>query len=118
MKQSKQMGAVRQTVRAVYKVRRPLGTILVIAVAVVFAYTAVFGHDGIIAYAQKRTEDKVLKTEIDRLNNENGRLQDRVQHLKDDPDTIEGEARQRLHYTRPGEVIYTLNGASRYGAHK
>ena len=102
---------VQRAARAVYRARRPLCTVLAIAIAVVFGYTAVFGHDGIIAYAQKRTEDKTLKTEIDRLNGENSRLQDHVQHLKSDPDTIEQEARQRLHYTRPGEVIYTLNGA-------
>jgi cell division protein FtsB len=29
--------------------------------------------------------------------------------LKSDPDAIEYEAREKLHYARPGEVIYTLN---------
>jgi cell division protein FtsB len=28
--------------------------------------------------------------------------------LKNDRDTIEYEAREQMHYTRPGEVIYTL----------
>jgi cell division protein FtsB len=28
--------------------------------------------------------------------------------LKSDPNAIEHQAREELHYTRPGEVIYTL----------
>ncbi len=36
-------------------------------------------------------------------------MKDHVDHLQNDPDAIEHEARARLHYTRPGEVIYTLN---------
>ena len=39
---------------------------------------------------------------------ENARLRVRVEKLKSDPDAIEREAREKLHYARPGEVIYTL----------
>ena len=53
--------------------------------------------------------DKVLRTEIERLSSENARLKQHVEHLESDPDTIEHEAREQLHYTRPGEVIYTLD---------
>ena len=31
-----------------------------------------------------------------------------VDLLETDPDAIEHQAREELHYTRPGEVIYTL----------
>jgi cell division protein FtsB len=35
-------------------------------------------------------------------------LRERVERLKSDPDAIEHEAREKLHYAKPGEVIYTL----------
>ena len=35
------------------------------------------------------------------------RLEQQVKALKTDPDAIEREARDRLHYARPGEVIWT-----------
>ncbi len=31
-----------------------------------------------------------------------------VDRLKSDPNAIEHEAREKLHYAKPGEVIYTL----------
>ena len=72
-------------------------------------FHAIFGQNGITAYAKKRSEDRALKAEIQNLSEENSRLHDHVAHLQSDPDTVEMEARQRLHYTRSGEVIYTLN---------
>jgi cell division protein FtsB len=35
-------------------------------------------------------------------------LRARIERLKSDPDAIEHEAREKLHYAKPGEVIYTL----------
>ena len=35
-------------------------------------------------------------------------MEQEIKALKNDPKTIEKEARERLHYTRPGEVVYTL----------
>ena len=42
------------------------------------------------------------------LKQENQRLEHQVNSLKNDPKTIEKEAREQLRYARPGEVIYTL----------
>jgi cell division protein FtsB len=61
------------------------------------------------AYEQKRAEDRDLHRQIESLQQENDRLKDHVDHLKSDPDEIEREAREKLHYARQGEVIYTLN---------
>jgi cell division protein FtsB len=94
---------------AAYRVRRRLGTGLAIVLAFVFGWHAIFGQNGVTAYAAKRGEDKALRQQIETLQGENSKLEDHVQHLQTDPDTIEMEARQRLHYTRAGEVIYTLN---------
>ena len=47
-----------------------------------------------------------LQKEIDALQNENDRYTGQIKDLKTDPRAIEKEAREQLHYTRPGEVIY------------
>ncbi len=101
---------VRQTAGAAYGVRRRVATVLAFALALVCGWHALFGQNGITAYAAKRGEDRSLKTQIDKLAGENAKLSHHVDHLQSDPDTIEMEARQRLHYTRTGEVIYTFDG--------
>ena len=35
-------------------------------------------------------------------------MRQHIDHLNSDPDAIEREAREKLHYAKPGEVIYTL----------
>jgi len=92
-----------------YRVRRRIATALAIVLAIFFAYHVVVGRNGVNAYELKRAEDRDLHRQIGSLQQENQRLKDHVEHLKDDPDAIEREARERLHYARPGEVIYTLN---------
>jgi cell division protein FtsB len=57
---------------------------------------------------QKRAEDRQLQKEIQDLEQENAHLREHNERLKSDPNAIEHEAREKLHYTKPGEVIYTL----------
>jgi cell division protein FtsB len=76
--------------------------------ALVMAYGVVFGHNGLIVYAQKRAESKQLKEQIVELQKENDRLREHAERLQNDPSAIEHEAREELHYTRSGEVIVTL----------
>jgi cell division protein FtsB len=92
-----------------YRMRRRIATAAAVALAVFLGYHVIFGQNGVTAYQQKRTEDKELQKQIRQLQDENGRMKDHVDHLQNDPDAIEHEARERLHYTRPGEVIYTMN---------
>jgi cell division protein FtsB len=92
-----------------YRVRRRIATGLAIVMAIFFGYHVMVGRNGVNIYEQKRVEDRALRHEIDSLQQENARLKDHVDHLKSDPDEIEREARERLHYARAGEVIYTLN---------
>lgn len=93
----------------VFESRRRIATVLAILFSVFLGYHVIVGHNGVTAYQQKRIEDKTLKLEINALQDENARLKDHVDRLKADPATIEHEAKERLHYTRPGEIIYTLN---------
>lgn len=78
------------------------------SLALVMAYGVVFGHNGLTAYAHKRREEKSLQQQMQQLQRENDRLQGHVERLQSDPGAIEHQAREELHYTRPGEVIYTL----------
>ncbi len=80
-------------------------------VAAALGYFAVAGENGITIYKQKRAEDKQLARQIETLKQENAQLQTHIDRLKSDPESIEHEARARLHYARPGEVIYTLPDA-------
>lgn len=98
-----------QGARALAGSRRRVATVFAVVLAGLCGWHAVFGANGITAYAAKRTEDKALRLRIEALQTENAGLKHHVDHLQSDPDTIEMEARQRLHYTRAGEVIYTLN---------
>ena len=93
----------------IYRVRRRIATALAVVLALVFGYHVIVGRNGLNAYEQKRAEDRDLHQQIDSLQQENDRLKEHVDHLRSDPDAIEREARERLHYARPGEVIYTLN---------
>jgi cell division protein FtsB len=90
-----------------YRMRRRIATGAVVATALLFGYHAFFGANGVNIYAQKRAEGRVLAKHIADLQQQNAHLQQQVQGLKTDPDAIEHEARERLHYARPGEVIWT-----------
>jgi cell division protein FtsB len=93
---------------AVYQNRRRLATGGAMVIAGVLGYFAVAGGNGLQVYRQKQAEDRALAKQIDGLKQENAQLQEHVDRLKSDPEAIEHEARARLHYARPGEVIYTL----------
>lgn len=87
---------------------RPAGTVFAVALALAFAWSVVNGRHGLSTWYGQRTQEKQLKNEIQQLQDENARLKQHVDRLKNDPDAIEHEAREKLHYARPGEVIYSL----------
>ncbi|MGH9599576.1 MAG: FtsB family cell division protein, partial [Terracidiphilus sp.] len=97
-----------RTVPWTQRILRPAGTILAIAMTVLLFWHVFYGRDGISVWQKKRAEDRELRKEIDRYQQENGQLRDRIQHLQSDPDAIQHQAREELHYAKPGEVIYTL----------
>jgi cell division protein FtsB len=49
-----------------------------------------------------------LQQEIKDLQQENAQMREQIKHLNSDPEAIEREAREKLHYAKPGEVIITL----------
>lgn len=94
-----------------YESRRKVATLGAGVLAVVMGYGVVFGHNGVTAFLHKREEARQLQVQMQQLQTENGRLRDHVDQLKNDPAAIEHQAREELHYTRAGEVIYTLPAA-------
>jgi len=113
----KELSAGQQVILAgaafVYRMRRRIATGGVVLGALFFGYHAFFGVNGVNSYQQKRTEGRAIEKRIADLQKQNAKLQQKVNELKSDPDAIEHEARERLHYARPGEVIWSENqGAS------
>jgi cell division protein FtsB len=89
-------------------VRRRIATVAAAALTIGLGYHVVFGRNGLFVYQQKRMDTRTLDGELHTLQQENERLKIHVDRLQSDPDAIEHQAREELHYTRPGEVIYTL----------
>lgn len=85
---------------------RRWGTVAAIVLIVGVLLHAMFGANGMVVYRQKRAEMKTLESEVDRLQKENAQSVDQIKALKSDPAAIEKEAREQLHYTRPGEIVY------------
>lgn len=90
---------------------RKVATVVAAVLAVGLAYHVVFGQNGLTEYDRKRHETRELASEQRRLTEENSFYRGHVRRLETDPDAIEHQAREELHYTRPGEVIYTLPAA-------
>lgn len=86
--------------------RRRLATIAVALVACWIAYVAVWGANGMVMYRHKRTEYRELQQKIQAMQEENERLAHENRALRSEPAAIEKEAREQLHYTKPGEVVY------------
>ena len=104
---------MKRLLRGVYGSRRKIATAFAGVLALTVGYHVVFGQNGLTAYRAKRHEVRNLQVQMEDLQTENGRLHSHVDRLGTDPNAIEHEARESLHYTRPGEVIYTLPGETR-----
>lgn len=85
---------------------RRLGTVAAVVLIVGLMLHAMFGANGMVVYRQKRAEMQALRSEVERLQQENSQYADRIKSLKSDPAAIEKEAREQLHYTRPREFVY------------
>jgi len=94
------------------RIWRPTGTVIAIVLALLVTGHVVYGNHGLSIWQQKRAEDRALQQEIKDLQRENAQMRQRIDHLNSDPEAIEREAREKLHYAKPGEVIVNLPDTS------
>ena len=87
---------------------RRVATVAATVFAVFLGWHVVTGRNGLNSWQRKSLEEKALAQEIQKLSAENAHLSQHVERLKSDPAAIEDEARKRLHYARPNEIIYAL----------
>lgn len=87
---------------------RKIATAAAAVLALAMGYHVIFGQNGLTVYQQKRQDSQTLDKQLHSLQRENDLLKGHVDRLQNDPNAIEHQAREELHYTRPGEVIYTL----------
>ena len=90
-----------------YALRRRIATAMMGIAACLLLVHVVFGANGMVVYRQKRAEAQELreKTEKFRLQNELLERQNADLRDKNSP-AVEREAREHLHYARPGEFVY------------
>lgn len=95
-----------------YRWRRKVAAAGVGALLCVVGYYTVFAANGLVDYRHKRQESRELDRQIKTLQQQNAGMEKEIKALKSDPETIEKEARERLRYARPGEVVYTVSAPS------
>jgi cell division protein FtsB len=113
--EGKRQSAIVRLYERSHKGWRKVATGAAALLALAMGYHVIFGQNGLTVYQQKRQDAESLDRQLHSLQKENEQLKGHVDRLKSDPNAIEHQAREELHYTRPGEVIYTLppvSGAS------
>ena len=88
-----------------YRMRCVVATLCLAVLAVLAGYKVVFGANGTVEWRAKRAEYQRLQREIDKATTEHQALENRVKKLQSDPNTIVKEAREKLGYVMPGEVV-------------
>jgi cell division protein DivIC len=68
----------------------------------------IFGPHGVLAMRRSMKQAEQMRQDLQRLNEENRKLEDHMKALKTDPQTIEGIARDEMGLARPGEYIFKL----------
>lgn len=91
-----------------YGSRRKLATLGFGLLVCLLGWHVVFGANGLLVYGKKRQEYRQVQEQNRALQQQNEELEKQNRALKNDSQAIEKEARERLHYARSGEVIYTV----------
>jgi len=94
--------------RLFYSWRRRVATCAVFALVLFLGFHVIFGANGMVVYTHKRSDYHKLQLDTQQLEEENQKLTHEVDELKNNPKAIEREAREQLHYTKKGEMVYLL----------
>jgi cell division protein FtsB len=68
----------------------------------------IFGSNGYLTLRHEKKEYTALQKQIQAVSEENKRIEQKIQALKNNPEAVEKQARDQLHLSRPGEIIYML----------
>jgi len=68
----------------------------------------IFGTHGVLAMRRTQEQAAQVRKEIERLDQENRRLQSCVDGLKSDPAAVERIAREDMGLARPGEYVFKI----------
>jgi cell division protein FtsB len=79
-----------------------------IAVGCIFFLDALVGDKGLIELVKTRHDFRALETSLLRIRADNTRLREEARLLREDADTIERVARERLGLIKPGEKLFIL----------
>jgi cell division protein FtsB len=69
------------------------------------------GEKGVIEILKARQDYRQLEDALRRVRTENGRMRTQARLLREDPETIERVARERLGFMKPGERVFILKDA-------
>src|SRR3974390_3008659 len=81
--------------------------LMVVFVALLLVHD-IFGTHGYLAMRQKQQQIQKVRQDLEKLNKENAELQQNVQDLKSDPETIRKIAREEYGLAGADEVIIKL----------
>ena len=86
--------------------RKGLLIVVLVAAGLGLLWSLVMGEMGAVKYFRMRAQANTLRTDIDRLKEDNVRLMHEVRSLKYDAAYLERLARDKIGLARPGEVVY------------
>ncbi len=69
---------------------------------------ALFSAGGYLALRQEQRTYRRVEARVQQLQQRNRELNTSVRELSSNPQAIESVAREQLHLTKPGEVVYTF----------
>jgi cell division protein FtsB len=87
--------------------RRNLSILLGVGLLLLLVQDVVGTH-GVLAMRRSKQEAADIQKEINRLESENCNMEQGVENLKSDPQTIERIARDEMGLAKPGEYIFKL----------
>ena len=79
-----------------------------LAIGSIFFLDALVGDKGLVELVKTRQDYRTLEASLLRIRAENSRLREEARLLREDADTIEKLARERLGLIKPGEKLFIL----------
>ena len=83
-----------------------------LAIGSIFFLDALVGDKGLVELVKTRQDYRTLEASLLRVRAENSRLREEARLLREDADTIEKLARERLGLIKPGEKLFILKDVS------